>query len=241
LFVKRPAQFGRPGEGIVTEVEMLVSRYSRREEWANIATHGLGVALSVVALIMMLVAAARHGDSYHVTGVAIFGGSLILLYLMSTLYHTFTDPRRKHFFRMLDHASIYLLIAGSYTPFMLVPLRGGWGWTLLCVTWGLAVAGVLFKFLHGKRFSALSVLIYIGMGWLVVVATKPVLERVEPGAILWLAVGGLFYTSGVAFYLWRRLPYHHAIWHLFVLMGSFSHFLAVYFYVLPSGPANPVN
>ncbi len=213
--------------------ESLVHRYSRREEYANIATHALGVALSIAALVVMVVYAARHGDPYHIVSVSIFGATLILLYLGSTLYHAMTHEKAKHVFRVIDHSCIYLLIAGSYTPFTLVTLRGNWGWTLFGVTWGLALAGVVFKIFFTKRFNVLSVATYIALGWLIVIAAKPVVTSVPTGGLGLLAAGGLFYTGGVVFYLWRRIPFHHAIWHVMVMGGSFCHFLAVFYYVLP--------
>lgn len=213
--------------------EELTSRYSRREEYANIATHAVGVLLSIVALVLMVVFAAENGDPYFIVAVSVFGGTLILLYLMSTLYHSFRHPKVKHVFRVFDHSCIYLLIAGSYTPFTLVSMRGGWGWTLFGITWGLALCGIVFKIFFTKRFNILSTLMYIALGWLVVVAAKPIIASVPTGGIVWLFAGGMLYTSGVVFYAWRRVPYHHAIWHLFVMAGSFCHFLAVYYYVLP--------
>jgi len=213
--------------------EELTSRYSRREEYANIATHAVGVLLSIVALVLMVVFAAENGDPYFIVAVSIFGATLILLYLMSTLYHSFRHPKVKHVFRVFDHSCIYLLIAGSYTPFTLVSMRGGWGWTLFGITWGLALCGIVFKIFFTKRFNILSTLMYIALGWLVVVAAKPIITSVPTGGIVWLFAGGMLYTSGVVFYVWRRVPYHHAIWHLFVMAGSFCHFLAVYYYVLP--------
>jgi hemolysin III len=213
--------------------ENLVARYTRREEYANIATHALGVALSIAALVVMVGYAARDGDPYHLVSVSIFGATLILLYLGSTLYHSVTHPTTKHVFRVIDHSCIYLLIAGSYTPFTLVSLRGNWGWALFGVTWGLAVAGVVFKIFFTRRFNILSTLTYIALGWLVVLAAKPVLHAVPPGGLALLAGGGLMYTFGVIFYLWERIPYHHAIWHVMVMAGSFLHFLAVFYYVLP--------
>lgn len=213
--------------------EGLVARYSRREEYANIATHGLGVALSIAALIVMVAYAARHGDPYHIVSVSIFGATLIMLYLGSTLYHSVNDPKTKHVFRVIDHSCIYLLIAGSYTPFTLVSLRGHWGWPLFAATWGLALAGVMFKVFFTKRFNLLATATYLGLGWLIVVAAGPVLHHVPTGGIALLAAGGFMYTFGVVFYLWERIPYHHAIWHVMVMGGSFFHFLAVYYFVLP--------
>lgn len=213
--------------------EELTSGYSRREEFANVATHAVGVLFSIVALVLMIIYANENGDPYFIVAVSIFGATLILLYLMSTLYHSFQHPKVKHVFRVFDHSCIYLLIAGSYTPFTLVSMRGGWGWTLFGLTWGFALCGVVFKIFFTKRFNVLSTLIYIALGWLVVIAAKPVLSSVPTGGIAWLFAGGLLYTSGVVFYAWRRLPYHHAIWHLFVMAGSFCHFVAVYFYLAP--------
>ena len=206
---------------------------TRREEYANIATHGVGVVLSLIALCMMVVYAAREHDAKLIAAVSIFGGSLLLLYLMSTLYHLFENPSVKHVFRILDHSSIYLLIAGSYTPFTLVYFEDGLSKAILILTWSLAVCGIVFKVFFVKRFNLISTGIYVGMGWLVIFAIKPLVEAAPTGAIVWLTTGGLLYTLGVIFYLWQRLPYNHAIWHLFVMGGSFSHFCAVYWYVLP--------
>lgn len=213
--------------------EQLTSRYTRREEYANIGTHAVGVVFSIVALVLMVLYAVENGDPYFIVAVSIFGATLILLYLMSTLYHSVRHPKVKHVFRVFDHSCIYLLIAGSYTPFTLVTLRGGWGWTLFGLTWGLALCGIIFKIFFTKRFSILSTLMYIALGWLVIVAIKPLLGAVPTGGVAWLVAGGLLYTFGVVFYAWRRIPYHHAIWHLFVMAGSFCHFLAVYYYVIP--------
>ena len=213
--------------------EELTSRYTRGEEYANIGTHAVGIVLSIVALVLMVLFAAENGDPYFIVAVSIFGATLILLYLTSTLYHSVRHPKVKYVFRVFDHVCIYLLIAGSYTPFTLVTLRGGWGWTLFGLTWGLALFGIIFKIFFTKRFSILSTFMYIALGWLVVIAIKPVVLTVPAGGLAWLVAGGLLYTFGVLFYLWRRIPYHHAIWHLFVMAGSFCHFLAVYYYVMP--------
>lgn len=206
---------------------------TRREEYANIITHGLGAILSLVALCLMVRYAVREHEVKLIVGVSVFGASLLLLYLMSTLYHIFQDPALKHIFRILDHSSIYLLIAGSYTPFTLVFLEGAMAKGILILTWSLAICGIVFKIFFVKHFNLLSTFLYVGMGWLVLIAIKPLVEVAPTGAIVWLAVGGVLYTLGVIFYLWHRLPYHHAIWHLFVMGGSFSHFCAVYWYVLP--------
>lgn len=209
------------------------SRYSEREELANMMTHALGLVLSIVGLVLMVTYAVRYGDPYRIVSVSIFGATLVIAYLASTLYHMWSEPNIKHVFRLFDHASIYLLIAGSYTPFTLVLIRGGWGWSLFGIVWGLAVFGIVFKLVSSQRFRNITVAIYLGMGWLGIVAAKPVASAMPPGCLVWVVLGGLMYTGGIAFYLWRKLPFHHAIWHLFVMAGSFSHFVAVYWYVLP--------
>jgi len=212
----------------------VASVYTPREELANAVTHGVGVALSVVGLVLMVVAAATRGDAWQVTSAAIFGTSLVLLYTTSTLYHSVPGVERKQVLRKFDHAAIFLLIAGTYTPFLLVSLRGPWGWSLFGVVWGLAVVGIALKFWFAGRFKVVSTIIYLAMGWLVVVAVKPLWIAVGVGGFSLLIAGGLCYTLGAGFYLWKRLPYHHAIWHLFVLAGSVCHWTAVYRHVLPA-------
>jgi len=204
-----------------------------KEETINAATHGLGAVLGVVGLAVLVVMAALHGDAWHIVSCSIYGGTLVLLFTSSTLYHSFCDERVKHAFRIVDHASIYLLIAGTYTPFLLVNLRGGWGWGLFGVVWGLALAGIVFQIFFVDRFRLAQTLIYLAMGWLVVIAVKPLLANVPPAGLLWLLAGGLSYTVGAIFYLWKKLPYHHAVWHLFVLAGSVCHYFAILFYVIP--------
>jgi hemolysin III len=211
----------------------IASAYSPREELANAITHGIGVALSIVGLVVMVVVATASGTAWHVTSVAIFGTALVLLYTSSTLYHSVRGADWKRVLRKFDHAAIFLLIAGTYTPFLLVSLRGPWGWSLFGVIWGLAAAGIALKFWFAGRFKVTSTLIYLAMGWLVVLAVKPMLAAVGVGGLGLLLGGGLCYTLGAGFYLWKRLPYHHAIWHLFVLGGSGCHWAAVYFFVLP--------
>lgn len=201
------------------------------EEIANSITHGVGAALSVAGLVVMVVVAALRGTSSHVVACAVYGASLVLLYLCSTLYHALTNGRAKRLFRILDHSSIYVLIAGTYTPFTLVTLRGAWGWALFGVVWTLAVMGIVFKCFFTGRLHILSTAVYILMGWIAVVATRPLLQTLPWQGFLWLLAGGLFYTAGVAFFAWRR-KYSHTIWHLFVLAGSVCHFFAVYRSVL---------
>ena len=204
------------------------------EEVANCATHGLGLALSVAGFAALVVLAWGYGDAWHLTSCGVYGASLVALYLASTLYHGVRAPRAKQLLQALDHCGIYLLIAGTYTPFTLVTLRGPWGWTLFGLVWGLALAGILFRVLCGTRYRPLAVASYVMLGWLCVVAVKPILELVPLGALAWIAAGGLAYTTGVFFFAAKRIPHHHAIWHLFVLGGSICHYVAVLLYVLPT-------
>jgi len=210
-----------------------VPSYTLGEEIANSVTHGIGVVAAIVGLAVLTAFATLHGDAWHVVGCAIFGATLILLYTTSTLYHSIYAQKLKPLFRALDHSAIFLLIAGTYTPFMLVNLRGPWGWSLLSVIWALGVGGIILRLALKGRYHGLVVAFYIAMGWVVVVATKPLLENVEGGGLALLAGGGLAYTFGVIFYKWKRLPYNHAIWHGFVLLGSCLHYFAVLYYVIP--------
>lgn len=203
------------------------------EEVANTITHGIGLLLSIVGLVVLLVLAALRGTAWHIVACSIYGATLICLYTASTLYHAVISPRVKRALRIFDHSAIYLLIAGTYTPFLLVSLRGPWGWSLFGVIWGLALAGVLFKFWFVERFVILSTAVYIAMGWLVVIAAKPVITHVPFTTLIWLLAGGLAYTGGVIFFAAKRIPYSHAIWHLFVLAGSICHYFAVLSAVIP--------
>jgi hemolysin III len=204
------------------------------EEVMNAVTHGIGTLLAVAGLVLLTVLAYLHGDIWHIVSFSIYGSTLVLLYLASTLYHSFTNERVKRIFKILDHSAIYLLIAGTYTPFTLVPLHGVLGWTVFGVVWGLAIIGIVLKVFFAGRFKFVSTMCYLGMGWFIVVAIKPLIATVPALGMSWLFVGGLFYTLGSVFYLWKKIPYNHAIWHLFVLAGSVSHFIAVFFYVLPT-------
>ena len=203
------------------------------EETANQLTHAVGAVLGVVGLVLLVVFAQRYGNAWHVVSSAIFGAALVLLYSASTLYHSFESALARRRLQKLDHAAIFLLIAGTYTPFVLVTLRGPWGWSLFGVVWGLAIVGVTLKCWFAGRFRGVSTLVYLIMGWLVLIAIKPLLAALPAGGMKLLVAGGLLYTCGAAFYLWKRLPYHHAIWHLFVLAGSACHWAAVFFFVLP--------
>jgi hemolysin III len=202
------------------------------EEIANSVTHGLGAALSLAALPFLVAAGLPHGAAI-VAGNVVFGASLVLLYISSTMYHSLARNRAKRVFRILDHSAIYVLIAGTYTPFSLGVLRGAWGWSLFGVVWGLAVVGVAMTSAVGVKFPRASVVVYILMGWLVVIAVKPLMTHLAPAGLAWLVAGGLAYTGGVAFYGWRRLRYQHTLWHLFVLAGSACHFVAVLRYAAP--------
>jgi hemolysin III len=215
------------------QTEVASRAYSLAEEVLNSLTHGIGAALSIVGMTLLLAFAGLDADFWKLTSFAIYGVSLTLLYLSSTLYHGFHDPMLKRAFKIVDHCAIYLLIAGTYTPFLLVNLRGSVGWTLFAVIWGLALAGICFKLLFGSRYRILSVSTYLLMGWLIVFASTEMVASIERGGILLLAAGGITYSLGVIFYLWKRLPYSHPIWHLFVLGGSICHYLAIFYYVLP--------
>ncbi|MDO8540563.1 MAG: hemolysin III family protein [Opitutaceae bacterium] len=207
--------------------------YSRGEEIANWVTHGLGLALSIAGLTLLIVFSSRRGDAWHVVSFTVFGLTLLTLYAISTFYHIERSERRKMLFRKLDHAAIFLLIAGTYTPFLLTNLRGPWGWTLFGIIWGLCGAGAVFQLFFGERYRLTSTIAYLFVGWLVVVALKPMIANVPHGGLWLLLAGGLCYTVGVVFYLWRQLRYHHAVWHTFVLGGSTCHFLAVLLFLLP--------
>ena len=203
------------------------------EELTHSITHGIGAGLSIVGLILLVLRAAWFGNTIQVISFSIYGGSLILMYLASTLYHAFYHPQLKQLFKIFDHAAIYLLIAGTYTPFLLVAIEAAWRWTLLAIIWGLALLGVSFKALFIERFQRLSVLGYILMGWLSVVIFRDLAANLPVGGMIWLAAGGVAYTAGVIFYALQKIPYMHAIWHLFVMAGSLCHFFAVFFYLAP--------
>ena len=205
--------------------------YSVGEEVAHALTHGLGLLASAGGLLTLVAAACLRGDAWHIVGVSVFGATLVLLYASSTLYHGLRSPRVKRLCQRFDHAAIFLLIAGTYTPFTLISLRGGWGWTLLAIVWGLAVLGIALEVAgHSRR---VSVALHLAMGWLIVIAAEPLTRSLHPDGLLLLALGGLAYTLGVVFYAWRRLPYNHAVWHLFVMAGSGFHFACVLVYVIP--------
>ena len=207
--------------------------YSEAEELLNRLTHGLGALLSIAGVAALIVLSAGQHDGYRVVSACIYGASMIVFYCLSTAYHSVRKPYVRYVFRILDHASIYLMIAGSYTPFALVTLRGPWGWSLFGTVWGLGVFGAAMKIVTTHRFPYIGPLLYIGLGWIVVIAFKPLSAALAINGMYLLFAGGIAYTFGVVFYLWDRIPFNHAIWHLFVLTGSACHFFAIYFYVTP--------
>ena len=207
--------------------------YSKGEERLNVISHAVGLILSIVALVLLVFYASTEGQVAHIVSFSIYGASLILLYSASTFYHYVQSPRWRRKLNVLDHAAIYVLIAGTYTPFCLVALKGWIGYTIFGVAWGMAIIGVVFKLFYTGRFDKVSTAAYVIMGWLIIFAIKPLIESLPTDGLYWLFLGGLSYTVGAVLYSIKRLKYNHAIFHIFVLLGSFSHFMAVFFYVLP--------
>lgn len=207
-------------------------KFSAAEELAHSLIHGVGLLLGIVGLVLLVIFAARKGSAIHIVSCTVYGATLVLLYASSTLYHALPSGRGKRVFGILDHAAIFLLIAGTYTPFALVTLKGAWGWTILAVIWGLAVGGVVLEAVSRGRKRRLQLLIYVVMGWGVVVAARPLMRELASMGIVLLLLGGLAYTLGIIFFVWRR-PFHHVVWHAFVLVGSLCHFFAVLLYVIP--------
>lgn len=204
---------------------------SNGEEIANSITHGIGALLSIVALVVLIMVAANQNDILHLVSFSIYGVTLILLYMSSTLYHSFTKPRIKDLFARFDHVSIFLLIAGTYTPILLINIKGILGWTIFGIIWTVAIAGAIVRIIYPYRFRKLMVFIYLLMGWTFVLVGKTIITSLPPESVNYLVLGGIAYSVGVIFYLWRTLPYGHGIWHLFVLAGSILHFFAIYFSV----------
>jgi len=207
--------------------------FTRREEVANAITHGVGAVLSIAALVVLIVFASLYGTAWHVVSFSIFGATMLLLYTASTLVHSFPEGKVKDLFEIFDHCSIYLFIAGTYTPILFSVIRSPLGWTLFGLVWGIALVGVAFKSFFTKRFLVTSTLFYVLMGWLIVFAWKPLTLNFAGGGLTLLVIGGVLYTIGSIFYVWRGFSYHHAVWHLFVLAGSTAHFFAILFYALP--------
>ena len=204
--------------------------YSTREEVANSISHGLGLLLALVAVPVLVLAAIEAGNVRFLVGVSVFGGTMVLLYLASTLYHSITHETTKQLCRLFDHTAIFLLIAGTYTPFALGVLRGPWGWSLLAIVWTLAIIGITLKIRKRTRHSRISIVLYVLMGWLAVVAVKPIVMLIPVPGILLILAGGLAYTGGLAFFAAQRIRYNHFIWHLFVIAGTTCHFFAVLWY-----------
>jgi hemolysin III len=207
--------------------------FSKKEEIANAAIHGIGVLLSIVALVLLMVFSIMEGTALHVISFLIYGVTMLLLYLSSTLVHSFPIGKTKDLFEIFDHSAIYLFIAGSYTPILFHVVQGKLGWILFGIVWGLAVLGVIFKAFYAKKLIFTSTILYILMGWMIVFAWKPLTEKLSENGLLLLILGGMLYTVGTVFYIWRSFPYHHAVWHLFVLAGSVFHFFAIWLYLLP--------
>lgn len=212
--------------------EVIAQLETVAEAIANVVTHGFGALLGIAALIILVVFAAIQDNALKIVSSAIYGSSLVAMFATSTLYHSFRYSRFRRALRTLDHSAIYFLIAGTYTPLTLITLNGTWGWTLFSIVWGLAIFGISFKLMFVHRFEILSTIIYLVMGWLCIVAIKPIWNALPAGALTWLVLGGLAYTGGVAFYVWERLRFSHTIWHVFVLIGSLCHFFAILFYVI---------
>ena len=208
-----------------------VSSESLAERLFNTITHGIGFVLSIVALVLMVVYASYNSDAWSIVGVSIFGSTLILLYMSSTLYHAFSNGRVKQIFKTLDQSFIYLLIAGTYTPVLLITLRNTLGWTVFSLVWAMAIGGITHRIFFFDKLKKLSLVSYILMGWLSLIVFKSLLNAAPAELVVWLLIGGAFYTGGIIFYSWEKLPFNHAIWHLFVLGGSFSHFMGIYLYL----------
>lgn len=206
-----------------------IRELSRSEEITNAILHGIGLGLAIAALVVLVVFARMYGEDRHVAAFSIYGSTLVILYLASTLYHSFPRGKVKDIFRVLDHACVYLLIAGTYTPLTLIALKGTMGWAIFGVVWGIALVGIIFKIFFIKKFIVLSTLLYLAMGWLIIVAVKPLMASVNQTSLMFLLIGGLLYTVGTAFYGWQKMKYNHAVWHLFVLGGSICHFFTVLF------------
>jgi len=208
------------------------SSESLSERLFNTITHGIGSVLSIVALVLMVVYASYNSDAWSIVGVSIFGSTLILLYMSSTLYHAFSNGRVKQIFKTLDQSFIYLLIAGTYTPVLLITLRNTLGWTVFGLVWAMAIGGITHRIFFFDKLKRLSLVSYIVMGWLSLIVFKSLLNAAPAELVVWLLIGGAFYTGGLIFYSWEKLPFNHAIWHLFVLGGSFSHFMGIYLYLV---------
>ena len=210
-----------------------ITYYEPKEEKFNVISHAVGLVLSIVALVLLVVYSSIYGSAWHIVSFTIYGASLIVLYSASTFYHYVQSPKLRHRLNIFDHSAIYVLIAGTYTPFTLVVLKGWVGWTIFGVSWGLAIAGIILKLFFTGKYDKISTFAYVLMGWVVIFAIKPLVHNLPFEGLMWLLAGGIFYTVGAVLYSIKNLKYNHAIFHIFVLLGSFAHFIAVFFYVLP--------
>ena len=211
-----------------------MKHYSPLEETANIVSHAVGLILSVAALVFLLVRASLYGNAWHVVGAGIFGVSLISLYAASTCYHSAKNPKLRSRLRIVDHATIFVLIAGTYTPFTLVTLKGSTGWIIFGASWGMALTGITLKLFFTGKYDVISTVIYVFMGWIIVFAITPLINNLSSSGLFWLIAGGVAYTTGAILYSIKKIKFNHAIFHMFVLLGSLCHFISVYFYVLPT-------
>jgi len=210
-----------------------IKNYSTLEEKINIISHAVGVILSIVALVLLVTQASLHGNVWHIVSFSIFGSSLIILYAASTFYHSAKKPALRNRLNIIDHAAIYVLIAGTYTPFTLVTLSGSLGWVIFGISWGLALTGIILKLFFTGKYDLISTIMYVLMGWIIVFAIKPLINNLPFEGLLWLFAGGIFYTFGAILYSIKKIKFNHAIFHIFVLSGSFCHFMTVFCYVLP--------
>ncbi|WP_226034560.1 PAQR family membrane homeostasis protein TrhA [Aquibacillus saliphilus] len=211
---------------------MTTHTFTKKEEIAHAITHGIGALSSVVALVFLILYSSAHGDTLQIISSVIFGVTMLFMYISSTISHALPDGKWKYIFQIFDHSSIYLFIAGSYTPLLLILLRNELGWTLFGIVWGIAVLGIIFKVFFVEKFLIMSTVFYILMGWLIVFAWEPLTTALPKDGLTLLIIGGLLYTVGAIFYVWRKFYYHHAVWHLFVIAGSVFHFFTIYLYVI---------
>lgn len=214
-----------------TKPVQLSEKQSTGEEIANSIIHGIGAVLSIAGLVIIIVIASKKGGALRITTLSIYGASMIIMFLMSTMSHGLVTVRAKNVFEILDHSAVYTLIAGTYTPICLIIVGGAWGWTFFGIAWGLAILGIIFKVFFTGRYIKMSSAIYVVMGWLVLAAIWPVINGIPKEFLLWLLAGGLLYTFGVIFYVWRKIPYHHAVWHVFVLGAAVCHFFGILLFV----------
>ncbi len=210
-----------------------LKHYSPLEEKTNIISHAIGLVLSLLGLVLLLVRASLYGNAWHVVSAGVFGASLISLFAASTFYHSAKDPKLRSRLRIIDHATIYVLIAGTYTPFTLVTLHGSTGWMIFTASWGMALVGITLKLFFTGKYNVISTLMYVFMGWIIVFALIPLINNLSTQGLAWLLAGGVAYTTGAILYSIKQIKFNHAIFHMFVLLGGFCHFVSIYFYVLP--------